>query len=153
MDVYGAGINANSMTLESDAFDAVDAIDEAYRYINVGEARRHGQMPKENWQKLTREFKKYWLKFPIETFSQVSFLHLQHLLIRKNIAFQEPEYPAETPVLPMLPNRTLYLRILTLMSVQSTWDTFKRCVHVPQFPQKHQRLLHIPREIHLYRQD
>jgi len=66
MDVYSAGINANSVTLESDAFDAVDAIDEAYRYINVGEARRHGQMPKENWHKLTREYKKHWLKFSVD---------------------------------------------------------------------------------------
>ncbi len=67
MDVYGTGINANSVTLESDAFDAVDAIDEAYWYINVGEARRHGQMPKDNWQKLTREQKQIWLKFPVST--------------------------------------------------------------------------------------
>ncbi len=57
----------NSVTLDADGYDIVDAVEEEYRFINVGEARRHGQMPKANWDKLPRELKKFWLKFPINT--------------------------------------------------------------------------------------
>ncbi len=70
MDVYATSLNeftVNSATLESEKYELVDAVEEEYRYINVGDARRHGQMPKRNWDKLSREMKKMWLKFPIES--------------------------------------------------------------------------------------
>ena len=65
MDVYGTSLNVNTASLESGKYELVDAVEEEYRYINVGEARRPGQMPKKNWDKLSRDLKKLWLTFPI----------------------------------------------------------------------------------------